>query len=83
MNHTKNSRKKYNLNHWINVWMPKFSQMYDISEHVSGGYTLETQEYGIVDYYPKSNKVLIRKDNEWISNGLDWMIKELYIKPNK
>lgn len=33
----------------------------------------QTEEYGIVDYYPKSNKILIRKENKWITQGLRWI----------
>ena len=36
-----------------------------------------TENFGIVDYYPKANKILIRKDNKWITQGLRWINESL------
>jgi len=33
----------------------------------------QTEKIGIVDYYPKANKILIRKSNKWITQGLRWI----------
>ena len=33
----------------------------------------QTSKYGILDYFPKANKILIRKDNKWITQGLRWI----------
>lgn len=33
----------------------------------------QTEKFGIVDYYPKANKVLVRKLNEWKTQGLRWI----------
>lgn len=33
----------------------------------------QTSKYGILDYFPKANKILIRKDNKWITKGLRWI----------
>ena len=33
----------------------------------------QTEKHGIVDYYPKANKILIRKDNKWLTQGLRWI----------
>jgi len=41
---------------------------------VQGKYTIATNtKFGIVDYYPKANKILIRKDNDWKVGGLKWL----------
>lgn len=37
----------------------------------------QTKKYGIIDYFPKSNRLLIRKDNKWKDAGLRWIIKKL------
>ena len=37
----------------------------------------QTEKFGIVDYYPKANKILIRKDNKWITHGLRWINESL------
>ena len=39
----------------------------------------QTEKYGIVDYYPKANKILIRKENKWITQGLRW-INDMFLK---
>lgn len=40
---------------------------------------IDTQidKYGIIDYFPKANKLLIRKDNQWYTQGLKWLITNL------
>lgn len=51
---------------------------FDVTEvEKQGKFTIEPTDFGTVDYYPKANKVLIRKDNEWIKGGLRWIIKNL------
>ena len=33
----------------------------------------QTSKYCVLDYFPKANKILIRKDNKWITQGLRWI----------
>lgn len=41
-------------------------------------YTIDTQsDLKVIDFFPKSNKILIRKDNKWIINGLKWIKENL------
>ena len=44
-------------------------------------FTIDTdaqeEKFGVIDYFPKANKVLIRKDNKWIKPGLKWIITNL------
>ena len=40
----------------------------------------QTKKWGILDYYPKANRVLIRKDNHWESMGLKWIVTNLLSK---
>lgn len=42
-----------------------------------GRATITTSEFGIVDFYPKADRVLIRKVNHWKNHGLNWLIKHL------
>jgi hypothetical protein len=46
-----------------------------------GKYTIDTEScgktYGIIDYYPKANNLLIRRKNSWIKPGLKWLIENL------
>ena len=44
-------------------------------------YTIDTNtqeiKHGVIDYFPKANKLLIRKTNKWIKPGLPWILKHL------
>jgi hypothetical protein len=84
----KNDFKAYNLacqalrksrsERFIEDWLPVFKKKYSISE-IQGKYTFTTEKYGVIDFFPKANKVLIRKENNWHQMGLSWLIKHLTI----
>lgn len=40
-------------------------------------FTFQATEYGTIDFFPKANKVLIRKENKWIWPGLNWIINNI------
>ena len=44
-------------------WLPLLEMKYEIENRNNGSYSINTQDYGIIDYFPKANKVLIRKEN--------------------
>ena len=48
-----------------------------------GKFTINTDSFGIVDYFPKANKVLIRKNNKWIKPGFKWIRENLIAKERK
>ncbi len=43
----------------------------------------QTDKYGIIDFYPKANRLLIRKQNKWHSHALKWIKQNLIVKTNK
>lgn len=45
---------------FINGWLKPLQMKYDVMEN-NHKYTITTQDYGILDYFPKANKLLIRK----------------------
>ena len=57
----------------------KSVKVIDITHYeAQGKYMITTDtKFGIVDYYPKANKILIRKDNDWILGGMTWLYKNL------
>lgn len=61
---------------FVEDWLPLLSKKYNIVEN-NHKYTITTQDHRVVDYFPKANKLLIRKDNNWIKPGLKWMIANL------
>lgn len=43
-------------------------------------YTIYNTHFGDLDFYPKANKVLIRKQNKWIKPGLNWIYNNLILE---
>jgi hypothetical protein len=43
-------------------------------------YWIENKKMGVIDFYPKANKILIRKQNRWVKPGLKWLIKNFELK---
>ena len=64
-------------NDFVDIWIYDFGEVCKVFEHTNDSFTLEMDGMGTVDFYPKSNKVLIRKDNKWINQGLQWLIEKL------
>jgi hypothetical protein len=44
-----------------------------------GKVTIDTQtdELGVIDYFPKANRILIRQKSQWITQGLRWIHQNL------
>lgn len=62
---------------FIEDWLPILIKRYPIELRDNGSYSIITQKYGIIDYFPKANNLLIRKDNKWKKPGLKWMIENI------
>lgn len=60
-------------------WLPVLSEQYNIELRINGSYSINTQKYGIIDYFQKANKLLIRSDNKWVKPGLKWIVNNLTI----
>lgn len=53
---------------------------YEVAED-NHKYTIETNDmFGVIDFFPKKNNLLIRKDNKWIKSGLTWIIEHLLVE---
>lgn len=64
------------------VWLPKLQDETDVViDSENSKYSIYSVVFGTIDFYPKANKVLIRKQNKWIKgNGLNWLIKHFDLK---
>lgn len=40
-------------------------------------FTITTTNFGVIDIFPKANRLLIRKDNKWYSKATQWIIDNL------
>lgn len=58
-------------------WLKIIQVKYPVEVKPNGAFSIITQDYGIVDYFPKANNLLIRKLNKWRKPGLKWIIKNL------
>ena len=45
----------------------------DVMVRPNGSYTFEVPGFGIVDHFPNSGKLLIRRENQWVQNGDRWI----------
>jgi len=63
------------------TWLRIFEYKYPIEwDSKCGKYIIDTDEFGVLDYFPKCNKLLIRKENKWVKPALRWLIKNLLQK---
>ena len=62
-------------------WLPLLREKTAVEYYfIPNNYTMKHNNFGIIDYYPKANKVLIRKQNKWVKPGLQWLIKNFELK---
>lgn len=59
-------------------YLPALKIKYPVESRINGSYTITTQDFGILDYFPKANKLLIREKNKWIKPGLKWIYNNLF-----
>lgn len=58
---------------WLEELKQSTSIISIVSDNAQGKHTITTENYGVVDYFPKANKILIRKENKWVQQGLRWI----------
>lgn len=58
-------------------WLPVLQKIVDVAyNEKTGAYVIQHPTYGSMDFYPKANKLLIRKFNRWIKPGLRYLVQE-------
>ena len=78
--HTKAMREE-RLERFEEEWLPLLREKTAVEYFfIPNNYTMKHNNFGTIDYYPKANKVLIRKQNKWIKPGLQWLIKNFELK---
>lgn len=58
-------------------WYSRLKDKYDVEEVSYEQYRFKDEKFGVMDFYPKANKVHIHKENKWKDMGLKWIIKNL------
>lgn len=58
-------------------WLEKLQRDYKCEEVSEGKFTIYDTKFGTLDFFPKVNKVLIRKQAKWKKPGLKWMVNNI------
>ncbi len=72
-------RKTNNLKEWLEFWLPQFRDVTKVVLRHNDSYMMNCQSFGTVDFYPASDRLLIRGTNEWKNKGLAILKKEFDI----
>lgn len=62
---------------WLQKIMTHPDVLMNAHDEVNGRYTFGIKGIGALDFYPKANNLLIRKQNKWKKPGLKWLINKL------
>lgn len=78
MGHMNKALREERTERFEENWLEKLSEKCDVTQRIlQGCHTFTIEPYGTIDYYPKANKLLIRKDNKWIKPGLKWIVTNI------
>lgn len=81
MNAAKKITREKRNDRFLDHWLPLIRSKYTVKiDPLMDKYSIEPTSKGIVDYYPKSNKLLIRTSNTWKTGGLVILINLLKLK---
>jgi hypothetical protein len=58
------------------VWLGALKEKTEVELRDNGSYTFDSK-YGIIDFFPKANKLLIRKKNKWIKPALKFIVENI------
>jgi len=67
---------------FVEKLLPEIEAKYEVKfDEQSCRYTISSDKHqiDIIDYYPKSDKLLIRASNKWHKHGYAWLIKNLHL----
>jgi len=57
-------------------WLEKLEKKVTMISKTETKYTFSCEQ-GIIDFFPKANKLLIRKRNKWVKPGLKYIITKI------
>ena len=83
MNQKMKEKRLERIKHWVNE-LQESTEVISLEEFsAQEKFTINTDSFGIVDYFPKANKLLIRRQNKWIKPGFKWIRENLIAKERK
>jgi len=72
-----NASKKQKYDIFVRDILDQIAFEFDVSKRDNGSFMFQTKERGVVDFYPKSNRLLIREINVWKNEGLMFIENKL------
>ena len=77
LNYFKKIERAEKLENFTEFVLPELKKKYNVTEHETD-FIIETEKFGKLTYYPKSNSLCIHKNNYWAKKfGLQWIKKYL------
>jgi hypothetical protein len=62
-------------------WLPLLLERTNVTfDDKTGKYTFFHKRLGMIDFFPKANRILIRRENKWYGRGLHWIITNYNLK---
>lgn len=62
-----------------NITLPRLQHSTEVLSVMedNNGFTLTTRTYGVIDFFPKADKVRVRRTNRWFGRGDQWLKKNI------
>ena len=76
--HTKVLRQKKNED-FEEKWLPRLEANHICQKGTNQSYVIYSTRFGVIDYFPKANKALLRRKQRWIKPALQWIVKNLIL----
>jgi len=78
LNLYKKSMREDRIEKFEDKWLSKFEDKYEIQfNQMQQCYIITTEEYGVLHFYPKANRLQFQGSKNWYSTALRWMISKL------
>ncbi len=74
--HTKVLREE-RVENFEENWLPKLRETHICEEAKNGSYTIYSTRFGIMNYYPKANRLLFRRTQKWAKPALEFIAQNL------
>lgn len=58
------------------TWLERLQEQTEVTKRDNESYTFDSK-YGIIDFFPKKNKLLIRKQNKWKKPALKFIVRNI------
>lgn len=78
MNFHRKSIREKRIENFLENQLEKLNEKFEVIEEKNNGkFVILKTHFGNIDFFPKSNRILIRANNNWKNNGSNWIQKNL------